>query len=101
MAQGFQNYRPRSVIVRNSHAYKFLLLQNGKEYIGDIYSTHNSSALPLQGIEDERGNYACHWNNSLKQARFKNFRVSFMDETDGKNADEVTESDYQGSTRDG
>ena len=51
-------------------------------YSGDVYSDTNSSSLSLEGTADETGNYTCHWNNSLRQARFKNFTVTYVDNSE-------------------
>ena len=55
-------------------------IQNGELYSGDIYVDSNSSAVRLQGSADEIGNYTCHWNNSLGEARFKQFTVTYVGE---------------------
>ena len=60
----------------------FSIIQNEKLYFGDIYSDTNSSVVLLQGSVDEIGNYTCHWNNSLGQARFKKFNVIYVDNTE-------------------
>lgn len=42
-------------------------------------NTNNASVLPLQGSANEGGNYTCHWNNSIGEARYKHFTVTFVD----------------------
>ena len=42
----------------------------------------NSSILSLKGSDDEVGNYTCHWNSSLGQARFKQFTVTYVNKTE-------------------
>ena len=66
-----------------------VLEQNGKLYSGDVFSDKTSSALLLQGSVDEIGNYTCHWNNSLGQARFKSFFVTHVDETKLKSPETI------------
>jgi hypothetical protein len=55
-------------------------IMDGKEYSGLVYSSDDFSVLPLQGIQEERGTYACRWKNSKRQTRFKNFTVVFSTE---------------------
>ena len=56
-------------------------IQNGKLYpAGNVYSDSKSYALDLKGSADEIGNYTCHWNNSLGEARYKIFIVTYVDE---------------------
>ncbi|XP_057368363.2 vascular endothelial growth factor receptor 1-like [Daphnia carinata] len=56
-------------------------LKDDKPYTGEIYSTANISILPLKGIKNEIGVYACQWNNSLGQVGFRNFTLFLSDET--------------------
>ena len=42
----------------------------------------NSSVLSLKGSADEIGDYTCHSNNTLGQARFKTFTVTHIDRTE-------------------
>jgi hypothetical protein len=51
------------------------IIMDGKEYSGLVYSSDDFSVLPLQGIQEERGTYACRWKNNKRQTRFKNFTV--------------------------
>ena len=61
---------------------QFDWIQNGQLYSGDVYSNKNLSALSLNGSADEISNYTCHWENSLGEARFKNFIVTYIEKTE-------------------
>jgi hypothetical protein len=48
-------------------------------YLGQIYSDSTSSTLPLEGKLEEKGRYACMWNNNfLDEASYRNFTVLFL-----------------------
>ncbi|KAI9559916.1 hypothetical protein GHT06_013923 [Daphnia sinensis] len=47
--------------------------KDDKEYSGLTYTNGSLSVLPLRGIEGERGNYSCRWNNSRGEKRSRNF----------------------------
>jgi hypothetical protein len=44
-----------------------------------VKETEITSVLPLEGKENESGNYECRWNNSRGEARHRRFIVSFTE----------------------
>ncbi|XP_059350097.1 vascular endothelial growth factor receptor 1-like [Daphnia carinata] len=57
--------------------------KDDKEYSGLIYTNDVSSILPLNGSDEENGNYSCRWNNSRGQKRFRNFYFPYKPESNG------------------
>ena len=82
MAQGKKAENVFVEILRLDNCSQLGLIQNGKLYFRNVSSDANSSVLLLKGSTDEIGNYTCHWNNSLGEARFKQFNVTYVGRTE-------------------
>ena len=82
MAQGKKAENVFVEILRLDNCSQLGLIQNGKLYFRNVSSDANSSVLLLKGSTDEIGNDTCHWNNSLGEARFKQFNVTYVGRTE-------------------
>ncbi len=77
MDQGAKRLVP--FLILYAFIYLFLICLEWKEYTDKVYSNSSSSVLPLRGNVGEVGNYACQWNNSLGEIKFKEFNITFED----------------------
>ncbi|XP_046645651.1 vascular endothelial growth factor receptor 1-like [Daphnia pulicaria] len=72
--------RPKNLTcIKSSKEIDFRWLKDGEEYFGKVYQNNEKSELTLEGIPDETGAYACQWNNSDGEPRYRNFTVIFTE----------------------